>query len=94
MLDVFKYCVRLRNKNSTEVSILSHYVFYGNNCGCQDAECKIFPFLGAFAKLRGVTISFVMCVRLSVLMELLGSHWTDFHKIWYLSIFRKSVEKI
>jgi hypothetical protein len=23
-----------------------------------------------------------------------GSHWMDFHEIWYLSIFRKSVEKI
>ena len=28
-------------------------------------------------------------------MEKLGSHWTDFHEIWYLSIFfRKSLEKI
>ena len=27
--------------------------------------------------------------------EQLGSHWTDFNEIWYLSIFRKkSVEKI
>ena len=22
-----------------------------------------------------------------------GSHWTDFHEIWYFSIFRKSAEK-
>jgi len=28
-----------------------------------------------------------------VRMEL-ASHWTDFHEIWYISIFRKSVEKI
>jgi len=27
-------------------------------------------------------------------MEQLGSHWTDFHEIWYLSTFRKFVEKI
>jgi hypothetical protein len=27
-------------------------------------------------------------------MEQLGSHWTDFHEILYLIIFRKSVEKI
>ena len=94
MLDVFEYWVRLRNKNCTEVSILSHYVFYGNNCGCQDTECKILPFLGVFAKLRKVTISFVMCALLSVLMELLGSHWTDFHEVLYLRIFRKYVEKI
>jgi len=32
--------------------------------------------------------------RLSLHMEQLGSHWTDFHEIWYLRIFRKSVEKI
>jgi len=39
--------------------------------------------LGAFTKLRIVTVSFVMlvlrCVRPSVRMELLGSHWMDFH---------------
>jgi hypothetical protein len=28
---------------------------------------------------------------LSIRIEL-GSHWKDFHEIWYLSIFRKSVE--
>jgi len=31
-------------------------------------------FLGTFAKLQKVNISFVMSVR----MEQLGSHWTDF----------------
>jgi hypothetical protein len=30
---------------------------------------------------------------MSVRMEQLGSNWTDFHEIWYLSIFRKSVQK-
>jgi len=30
----------------------------------------------------------------SVRMEQLGCHWTDFHEIWYLSIFRKSIQKI
>jgi hypothetical protein len=30
---------------------------------------------------------------MSVRMEQLGSHWTDFHEIWYLRIFRKSVGK-
>ena len=28
----------------------------------------------------------------SARMEQLDSHWTDFHRIWYLSIFRKSVQ--
>ena len=27
-------------------------------------------------------------------MKQLGSHWTDFHEISYLIIFRKSVEEI
>ena len=30
----------------------------------------------------------------SVRMEKLGPHWEDFHKIWYPSLFGKSVEKI
>jgi hypothetical protein len=38
-------------------------------------------FLGAFAKLRKATISFLMSVLLSVHMEQLRSHWTDFHEI-------------
>jgi hypothetical protein len=25
-------------------------------------------------------------------MGQLGSHWTDFHEIWYMSVFRKSVK--
>ena len=33
-------------------------------------------------------------VRTSVRMEQLGSDWTDFHEIWYLSIFRTSFGKI
>jgi tRNA G10 N-methylase Trm11 len=58
-------------------------------------------FLSAFAKLRKATISFAMPVhpsvypifRLSVRMEQLRSHWTDFHKSLYLRIYRKYVEK-
>ena len=49
-------------------------------------------FLGASAKLRKAIISFFMCQ--SVRMGQLGSHRTDFHEIWYLNIFRKSVDKI
>jgi hypothetical protein len=44
-------------------------------------------FLGAFAKLRKATISFVMSVcpsvRPSVCMEQPGSHWTVFHEMLY-----------
>jgi len=52
--------------------------------------------LVAFVKLRKATISFIMSVhpsaRLSARMEQLGSHWTHFHEISYLSVFRISVE--
>ena len=51
-------------------------------------------FLGALAKLRKVTISFVMSVRLSDRMKKLCSYWTEFNKILYLTIFRKYVLKI
>jgi len=55
--------------------------------------CSPNLLLGAFAKLRKAYISFAVSVRPSVRMEQLGSHWTDFHRIWYLMIFRKSVQK-
>jgi len=50
--------------------------------------------LGAFAKLRKATISSVLSYRLPVRMQQLGSHWTNFHGILYLSVFRKYVKKI
>ena len=52
----------------------------------------VFPSeqLDAFAILRKATISSVMFIRLSVRMEKLVSHWTDFRENWYLNIFRKS----
>jgi hypothetical protein len=50
-------------------------------------------FISEIAKLRKANISY-MFVRPSVRMEQLGSHWTDFHKVLYLSILRKFVEEI
>ena len=35
-----------------------------------------------------------LSVRPSLCVEKLDSYWEDFHGIWYLIIFRKSVEKI
>jgi hypothetical protein len=40
-----------------------------------------FAFYGAFTKERKQTISVLISLRPSVLVEQLGSHWTDFHKI-------------
>ena len=51
-------------------------------------------FLGAFAKLRKETTSFVMSGCPSVSTEQPSSHWTDFHEIWYLNIFRKLSRKM
>ena len=53
-----------------------------------------FIFQAACAKLRKATISFVTPACLSVRVEKPGSHWTDFHEILYLSVFRKSGEQI
>jgi len=39
-------------------------------------------FLGAFAKLRKSTNSFVVSSCPSVRFEQLSSHWTNFHEIW------------
>jgi hypothetical protein len=50
-------------------------------------------FLGACAKLRKATVSFVISVRSSVLlyeyvrMQHLDSQWTDFYEILYLGFF-------
>jgi hypothetical protein len=41
-------------------------------------------------QLRHVCLS----ARPSVHIEQLGSHSTDFHEIWYLRIFRKSIDGI
>jgi hypothetical protein len=49
--------------------------------------------LSAFAKLRKATISFVISFCPSVRREQIGCQRKDFHKIWYLSIFRKSAGK-
>jgi hypothetical protein len=63
-------------------------------CRVTSWQHKIWLFLGAVANLRKAAISVVISVCPSVRIEQLGSHWTEFHEIWYLSIFRKSVEKI
>jgi len=55
---------------------------------------SVLGFLGALAKLRTASITFVMCVCPCVLMEQFGFHWTNFHGILYLSISPKSAEKI
>ena len=35
-----------------------------------------------------------LSIRPAVCMLQIGSHWNDFHEIWYFSIFRNYVQKI
>jgi len=51
-------------------------------------------FLGTFVKFQEAAVSFFMSVRPSARMEQLGYHCTDFDGIWYLSVFRKYIDKI
>ena len=44
-------------------------------------------------RIRKASIFFVVLIRLSVRVEQLGSQWMHFHKISFLKVFRKSVEK-
>ena len=54
-------------------------------------------FLGACEKLRKAAIVFFVNVsRVPVrqhALEQRGSHWTDFHEIWYLSIFYENFSR-
>jgi hypothetical protein len=43
---------------------------------------------------QSVCLSLSFSVRPSVRIKQLGSHWPDFHGVWYLTIFRKFVEKV
>ena len=53
-------------------------------------------FIGRVWKIakKGLLAPSCLSVCPSVRMEQLGRHWTDFHEVWYFSIFRKSVGKI
>ena len=44
-------------------------------------------------RIRKASIFFVVLIRLSVRVEQLGLQWMHFHKISFLKVFRKSVEK-
>ena len=60
--------------------------FVGPNIGGRETADLSAQFLGAFAEMRRATTSIFMSALPSVHMEL-GSHWTEFDKIWYLSFF-------
>jgi hypothetical protein len=84
-------------------STLSHkrHTIFGEK---KDVEHKMYWFLYNFGLKHCICFSLLVPSQnrekqlltwscLSVRIEQLGFHWTDFHKIWYANIFRKSVEK-
>jgi len=91
--------LRLRGRNMLEW-LISNKLSRNNLCillvyFCLHCfVCFNFQSLGAFEKLQKVSVSFVVLVCPSVLMEQLGSKWRDFHEKLYLIIFQKSAEKI
>jgi hypothetical protein len=83
----FRFCSKFQGfgKHISFIQKMGKTIFVISNCRC----------LGSFAKLRKATVSFVISVCPSVCPHgKLGSHWKDFHEIYYFSIFGKSVEKI
>ena len=91
--DLNYYCnqdkkVFTNKENTGDVELFS-FLFYLPNAEV-GISATYKSILGAFAKLRKATISFVTPIRLTVRMEQLESHWTDFREILYLSILRKS----
>jgi hypothetical protein len=81
---IFEICRRFRNL-STQICLRLSTQFWPRN-----TDIYIL-FFDAFTKWRKATISFVRYVFLSVRMDQFSS---NFHKIWHLNIFRKSVENI
>jgi hypothetical protein len=62
---------------------------------CLLKNSEINSFLGKFAKLRKEThSSSFLPVCETVRMEQLGLRWTNFHKMLYLKIFRKFIERV
>jgi hypothetical protein len=55
---------------------------------------QVLPFLRRVAKSDYYLLHACPSVCLSVHMKQLGSHWTEFHEIWYLIIFQTPVEKM
>jgi len=68
--------------------------FYRYNVVVFLIKVKVHIIFSAFTEFGKATISFVISVRPFVRMEKLNSHWTDFHEVLYLSIFRKYIDKI
>jgi len=64
------------------------------NFGGRSQNCEKRLLASSYLSVRLSFCTFTCKFRLPTGESLwLGSHWTDFHEIWYLINFRKSVEK-
>jgi hypothetical protein len=83
-------------QSNEQIALLRYGAIQRNNntstSVCFSIHCHW--FLGMFTKLKRATISFIISICPPVCMEQLGTQWTDYHEIWYISIFKKSVLKI
>jgi hypothetical protein len=60
--------------------------------GCPNCRFRrVCEFAKSDYYLRHVCMSVCLSARPSVRIEWLGSHWTNFHEIWYLSTFGKNL---
>jgi hypothetical protein len=75
----------------TTVNCIYTVVIESNALQLLDAHSSVCRRIRKVAKMGLLASS---CVCLSVLMEQVFLHWTDFQQILYLDIFRKFVEKI
>jgi hypothetical protein len=79
-------------KNHTKKKI--HWLQMVNTNKRNGVRSAYFETCDVWARSQNCEKRLLASLCLSVRMEQLGSHWTDFHEILYLSIFRKSVKKI
>ena len=49
--------------------------------------------LDIFTRVRKIVMSVCLSVGLSVCMEQLGSHWTDFDEIRYVKLFSRNMSR-
>jgi hypothetical protein len=81
--------MKIRFRTECSIQRFKHslvQVVYGIHC----FKALCFAFIKRVRKIaKSDLASSCLSFRPSVCMEQLGSHWTDFHEIWYLGIFRK-----
>ena len=84
--------------HARHISCPSHHPWF-DGCriwwGVITVKCLIMQFFQARSQNCGKRLSASSClaVRPCVRMVQHDSHWTNFHEVWYSSVFRKSVEK-